>query len=346
VNDLRTHRVDDSEVDLFRVMTIIWQEKKPILFYSVLIVVGAVMFSYVQPKYYETHMDAFVLPSKGNTSHLQQFLPLEYYERFSRSPETLNAVLERLPNDVKFEENILPLDHLTSMLRVESRITKSAPGLASSALQLTFYVRHTDPSSAYHIAKIWREVLDNNFSKYQKSVISTTDTDAEIQLNLSKLKTSKEKWEATVAKVVESKKNNSTEKKIWELNSVRQLNLSTFSKIQALKRQIEQQIEQQVEHSSTSKKIFRISKKVSGINEQYISKNNILSGYKKQLKLQPVMLSTFMGDQKQIQGPESGDTGKSGVLNPVYTQLQMRILTLDENFNSRGRTKGSFAPKI
>ena len=105
--------------------------KKQILFYSVLIVVGAVMFSYAQPKYYETHMDAFVLQSKGKTSNSQQFLPLEYYERFSRSPDTLKAVLERLPKEVKFEGNILPLDQLMSMLRVKSKITKSAPGLAS-----------------------------------------------------------------------------------------------------------------------------------------------------------------------------------------------------------------------
>jgi hypothetical protein len=271
VNDLRIRKVDDSEVDLFRMMAVIWGEKKQILFYSLLTVAGAVLFSYVQPKKYETRMDAFVLPSKGNTPSSKSFLPLEYYDRFSRSPETLKTVLERLPDEVKFEEDILPLDQLKSMLRVKPRITKSAPGLASSALQLTFYVRHTDPSSAYHIARTWQEVLDENFSGFEKSVTASKNADAEMQFSLNKVKTNKAKWEAVKTKIVESKNNNNTGVKLLELNSIRSQISSAYNKIKILK----QQIEQSKGHALVSKEVSRISKEVSKINEQYNYKRTI-----------------------------------------------------------------------
>ena len=115
MNELREHRVNDSEIDLFQVMAIIWEKKKQILSYTVLIVVGAVLFSYFQPKYYETKMVALVLPSQGDAFSSKHSLPLEYYEQFSKSPEILKAVLERLPSEVKFEDNISPLDYLMLM---------------------------------------------------------------------------------------------------------------------------------------------------------------------------------------------------------------------------------------
>ena len=185
--------MDNSEVDLLQMMKIIWGKKKQILFYTMLIVMGAVLFSYIQPRYYETHMVAFVLPSEGHGSKPEKSLPLEYYAQFSRSSETLNAVLERLPSEVKFEDNISPLDYLKSMLRVETKIIRPIELLTSSALKLTFYVRHTDPLFAYHIANTWREVLEKNFVKFENGVILSKYPEAEKQFKLSNVKLSKAK---------------------------------------------------------------------------------------------------------------------------------------------------------
>ena len=88
--------MDNSEIDLFQMMKTIWEKRKQILFYTIIIVFSAVAFAYVQPKAYETHTSAFVFPSKGNTSAFQYALPEGYYEKFSKSPKILKAVLEKL----------------------------------------------------------------------------------------------------------------------------------------------------------------------------------------------------------------------------------------------------------
>ena len=305
MNELRAHSVNDSEVDLFQVMATIWEKKKQILSYTVLIVVGAVLFSYFQPKYYETKMVALVLPSQGDAFSSKHSLPLEYYEQFSKSPEILKAVLERLPSEVKFEDNIPPLDYLMSILRVNLKVINATPDLASSAIKLTYFVRHTDPISAYKIANTWREVLDENFAEFAKGII--------LSKYLDKFELSKAKWEEANKRIVDFKEKNSIKTKPLEMHAVQQLIQSAYRDIQLLEQQMD---------------ATKINISISKIEEQYSSIKYKVSEYKKQLKLQSPLLA-FTGKRKRDQGINSEDFEYPRIISPIYVGLIDKLLTYE-----------------
>lgn len=89
-----------------------------------------------------------------------------------------------------------------------------------------------------------------------------------------------------------------------------------------------------------------ISIELSRIDEQYSSKKNDLSETRRQLGLQPLVLSTFIGEQKQIRGSNSGDSEKNGVVNPVYTKLQVKILTYEVQLKALLSKKSRLVQKI
>jgi len=174
-------------------------------------------------------MTAFVYPS-GNSSLIKQnAFPSEYYKEFARSPKILNEVLQKLPEEVKFYTNISPLDQLSSMLRVKTKITQAAKDLTTSALMLTFYVRQTDPSALLEIAKAWKAVLIEKSLQAKEDEISGKFHQIEEQFKLSKAD-----WDTAKNKLADYQANHSIENKTLELNSIQRLISKTYQDYEVL----------------------------------------------------------------------------------------------------------------
>ncbi|MBT3508711.1 MAG: hypothetical protein HN472_04100 [Nitrospina sp.] len=283
--------MDNSEIDLFQMMKTIWEKRKQILFYTIIIVFSAVAFAYVQPKAYETHTSAFVFPSKGNTSAFQYALPEGYYEKFSKSPKILKAVLENLPNEAKTKEKALSLGDLRSALRVESTMLNASSGLTSAALKFNFYVRHTDPFSAHQIAITWKNVIENNIAAFEKSVILSKYSQVEEQFKMSK-----ENWEQAKNKLLALSKSFNVQNKSLELQSFRR----SISRARV--------------KSEVSSPVHKLK-----LKEDYLLAKETLDEYMRLLALEPKVINLSMD--------AAGKFEKNMLrINPIYTELRERVL--------------------
>ena len=98
-----------------------------------------------------------------------------------------------------------------------------------------------------------------------------------------------------------------------EINAIQQLIQLAYRDIQSL--------DQQMDAAKINSAIFKI-------DEQYNSVKDTVSEYKKQLKLQPQILS-FKGEQKLIQGSNSGNSKSFRLINPVHTELMDKMLAYE-----------------
>jgi hypothetical protein len=301
--------MDNSEVDLLHMMKITWGNKKKILIYTFLIVIVAVSYSYVQPKYYETQISAFVLPSEPGSSRSKNVLPQEYYERFSKSPKVLNAVLKNLPKEIKLDGNDTPLNNLDSLLHVRSKILKSSSTITSAVLKVTFFIRHQDPYSAYQIAIIWKDVLEKNIGQFGKEVVLSRYPNTE-----EEIKSSKAKWEKTKEKLIDFKESYSVSKNNLKKESIRNLVRKLYRESEAITGQMfptdvllsrNKKLEELIEELKDEKLL---------IEEQYLLAKKSLSEYKRLLALQPKVM-------KPPKNYTNEDISSEFLLDSIYKNL-------------------------
>jgi hypothetical protein len=305
---LREFLMDDSEVNLFRMVNTVWKNKKQVLFFTFLITISAVSFAFVQPKQYEVHKIAFVLTAEKDKSKLKSNWPLEYYEKYFKNPEILNSILENLPKEVKFEDNIAPLIFLSEALRVESAFVPADGNLTFPAIKFICFVRHKDSFSAHKIADTWQNILDRKFIEIELNKVSKKE---------EQLKLNKGKWDEAKKRLSDFKNKNSAINKKMELDSVRRTIVTAHRDSEALARAT-------TIVGPESVKIGKYKAKLLDIEEMYLTKQVALSESKRLLALQPQMLS-FSGHPK-IGSPEFRDSKNNGIINPVHIKLQEDVI--------------------
>jgi capsular polysaccharide biosynthesis protein len=305
--------MDNSEVDLFQVMNIIWKKKKQILSITTIIVFSAVLFAYIQPKNYEAKLEAFVLSSEHSVFGSKNYLPLEYYQKFSKSPEVLNAVLETLP-ELKLEDNILPWDSLYSKLRVESKILNASQGLTTSTLKLIFYARHPDSYSAYKIVNAWQSVMKDKFPEFEKGVVLGKFYEVEEEFKLSK-----KKWDEAKNRLVEFSKDDHARNIRTEMNSIHRLITDAYKDIEDLEQEMD-----------LDKILISKSEELLWIDDDHNKAKESLSEYRRLLSLQPQMILADKNHTRkpaQVEVTNTGNPRNNRVFNPAYTMLQEEIFT-------------------
>ena len=311
--------MDNSEVDLLQVMKIIWEKKNQILFYTVLIVVGAVSFSYIQPRYFETHKTAFIMPAAGEIAPFRINRPAEYYVKISRSPEILNAVLKNLPKEIKFDDNISPQVYLSSLLRVEPKVIK-AWNAAHIGFRFTYFVRHTDPISAGLIANIWQKVLEDYFSKEDNNVISKNHNEKRLRELDMQLKLSTSKWEDAKRRLADFNDNYSINNKSLELASIKRIIEMAYYDSEDLVLQMDAANI----HIAKSEEIKKYRAKKLTIEEKYLVAKETLSEQKRLLNLQPRTLELV---ENHATGTSKYENAKNNtILNPVFLKLQEEVI--------------------
>ena len=301
--------MDNSEVDLFQVANNIWKKKKQILFYTLLIVVCAVLFSYVQPKYYETQMSAFILPPNAKFSPSTKTLPQEYYERFSKSPKILDAILKNLPKEVRLDGNDTPINNLNSMLRVQSKVIPSRAGLTSSVLKLNYSVRSPDPDYAHQVANTWQNVLEESIGQFEKEMILRRYSEVKEKLSLIKTK-----WDAAKKWLADFRENYNIQNKKMEVESIRRLILKARLGSENLINKMD--LANTLKAKSEKINDYKVEK--IWIEEQYLSAKDTLNEFKRLLGIHPQFISSPSSANEQ----GSNET----LLNPVYLKLQEEVL--------------------
>ena len=278
------------------------------MFFTALIVIGAVLFTYNQPRYYEVQMTAFVLPSEDNISKSQNAFPKEYYEKISRSPKILNGVLESLPDEVKFGDNISPLDYLSSMLRVKSKIVTATQGITSSALILTYYVRHTDPFSAYQIANTWQKVLEDKIAQSEKDTITSKYRKKEEQLKLGKVN-----WDKAKKRLVDFREGYSIKNKLVELNSIRRLTLGVYRDYEVLV--------QPREINKYKALILALEENYQAAKETLIADKDLLKLQSQIIDLPEIHINNLENNISNLSKPVNNEG-----LGQIYVRLQEKII--------------------
>jgi hypothetical protein len=314
--------MDNSEVDLFQMMKIVWEKKMQIFFYTVLIVVGAVIFAYIQPKNYEIHKTAFILNSVGKLHKSQGIFPPEYYAKLSRNPEILDAILKTLPREIKFSDNISSVDYLSSLLRVEFKKVSNVPN-GRLGFQFTFFVRHTTPFSAMQISKAWQKVLEEIFSQSDKSVIFKRINEKRWNEMDAQIKSSQAKWDEVKKKLADFKNSYSISNKSMELASINRILEMAYYDSEDLV----QRLDLATILNRKSEKIDNFKAKKLAIEEKYLVAQVALGELKMILKTQP----------RKIELAGKHEEGKTefkypqnyGVFNPVYIKLQEEVVEVE-----------------
>jgi uncharacterized protein involved in exopolysaccharide biosynthesis len=270
--------MDNSEIDIFGMMNVIWKKKKQILLFTALVSVASVLISSTQPKYYETQKTAFILKPDNTIYKNQQVWPVEYYEKFSKSPEILNAVLENLPKEVKLEENIAPTSYLKSILRVQSKIIPAIRNFTTSAIRLTYFVRHRDPSSAHKILDTWQNIIENKFPKHDAEVNFSNYSEKKEHLKLIKAEWDEDKkkladFNGSYNILNKTKKSQSTQRLLATAYIHIENTMSKMDPNKALNTKIEN--------------IKKLNAQKFPLEEKYLIEKETLKEHKLQLKLEP-----------------------------------------------------------
>jgi capsular polysaccharide biosynthesis protein len=299
--------MDNSEVDLYPTIKTIWDKKKSVLLYTVFIVIGSVLFSYSQPKYYETQIEAYVLQSKDDIYTMQKVWPAEYYEKFSKSPEILKAVLKNLPKDIIFNSDITPLNYLSSILRVKSKLIHAQANFTSSAIQLTYSVRHPDPSYAHKIAKTWKDVLTINSSQFEKEELIDKYHEKEKELKANFIN-----WNEAKIKLNEFNKSFDLNTQTLKLQSEKRLISNFYNAAEKLKKQLDPEL------------IFIDTVTKRNLNEEkYRRTKSALNEYKRLLVHQSL---TSKVPSARSKNNDILNPGHLSILNPIYLNLQNNVL--------------------
>ncbi|MBT5631577.1 MAG: hypothetical protein HOJ13_02500 [Nitrospina sp.] len=312
--------MDNSEVDLFHILTPIWENKIKILIYTLLIVFGSVLYSYLQPKYYEIQKTAFIIRPENNASEPRKVWPLEYYETLSRSPEVLDLVLENLPKEVKLDDNVSLLGYLSSILSVQGVIIHSGGGFASPAFKFVFYVRCKDPLSARIISNTWQSVLESKFSQLETEGIKNNYPEEEEQLKLSKAK-----WDMDKKRLGEFRKKHSSTKEIQKLESLQRLIRNAYYQIETIADQ--ENIAGVLILKSAEIKEFQAKKML--IEENYLTIKETLAEYKRLLDINLNDLNEKLAKNKTQDSNKTKN--KFNAYNSAYFSLQEKIIDLEVN---------------
>lgn len=311
--------MENSEVDLLPMMEIIWKKKKQILFYTVLIVIASVLFSLLQPKYYETRKTAFVLQSNNNIYAQQKVWPAEYYEKFAKSPKIIQYILRKLPQDKTFRGKILTFNDLNTSLHVQSNTIQPIGAFTTSAIKLTLFVRHTNPVAANKIANTWQNALENNFPEFNSEQLLSEYSEKQNQLQISK-----SKWEENKKRLTDFKKNYNTRNKELELQSIHRLIAVTNSKSE----EIMNQIDPSTIFLEKAKRLARYKSKNLKLKEDFYSAKETLSEYKKLRDHQPKVITLSANHASGLEG-DIPRTQNGKIFNPVYTSLQEAIFSYE-----------------
>jgi uncharacterized protein involved in exopolysaccharide biosynthesis len=324
--------MDNSEIDLLQVVKTIWAKKKQILFFTALIVIGCVLFSYINPKHYEVQKTALVLQSTDNIYKPQKIKTAEYYERLSVSQNLLNAVLEDLPKEFKFDNNITSLSHLRTMLRVESIFIRSND-VSASALKLIYVVHHTDPFSAEIIASSWLKTIERNFYQIEKDEILIKYDGKQKQLALSK-----DEVDEAKKNLANFKESYSIKNETIKLHSIQRSLNNAHIDLEYL----EKQLDPGKILIAKSKEIRAYRKQKMIIEKEYLSTQEALKEYSKRDHLlhQNATLST-------INSSELSDKKSSNKeFNPIHIKLQKEILTNEVHLKTLDSQKARLDLKI
>lgn len=308
--------MDNTEVDLIQMVKTVWEKKKQILIYTFLIVIGAVLFAHFQPVHYEAYKTAYVISLEEKNSEFQNNWPAVYYETFSRNPEILKDVLENLPKDIKFEDNISPLTSLSKNLHVQHEFIPAFGLLSKPAIKLVYTVRHTDRLSAQKIANTWQKELEVKFSEIVLNRLSKKE---------EQVKSSKAKWNETKERLLAFNQSFNINKKKLELDSKLRIITSTYLASEAILKQMDSaDIVVGIYN-----KISALGGQLSEIEGKYLAEKETLSEYKKLLRLQPKMLSLSGLNNNDTGKDEATDFGgfeKNVIFNPVHMKLQEEVV--------------------
>jgi hypothetical protein len=339
--------MDNSEVDLFSMMKIVWEKKMQILFYSVLIATFSALFAYIQPKDYETHRTAFISPTIKNKSGSDyQIWPQKFYSDFSMSPEILNAILKNLPKELEFANNNASLKKLSSILRVENMVVKQVAGLNPNALQFKFFVRHPDPSSANQIVDIWQEILEDKFSNFEKNVDIKKYNERKLneknklQEMEVQVKQSKKKWDEAKKKSVEFEKEFNVSHVNRELGSTNRIVSRVYSDFDKLVLKME--ASSILVAKSEEAEYFK--EEIVIIDDEYLVAKETLNENKRLLNLQPQRLEISGNHKSTASGFKDAKTNE--VINPVYTKLQQEIIKGEVDLKMLDVQRNSLEQKI
>jgi hypothetical protein len=328
--------MDNTEVDLIQMVKTVWDKKKQILFYTFLIVIGSVLFAYFQPVHYEVYKIAYVLSQGEKNSKFKNNWPAVYYETFSRNPEILKAVMENLPKDVKFEDNISPLTSLSKNLHVQHVFVSAFGLLSKPAIKLIYTVRHTDRLSAQKIANTWQKVLEVKFEEILLDKISKKE---------EQIKSSKIKWNEAKNRLIAYNKNFNVNKKELELKSKLRIITSTYLASEAIMRQMDS-ADIVVEIYN---KINVFGSQLSEIEGEYLAGKETLSEYKKLLRLQPKILNLSELNNQDTRKDKVADFGgleKNIIYNPIHMKLQEQVVISEVLLKKLGVRKTHLEKRI
>lgn len=327
--------MDNSEVNLYQMINVIWKKKKPILLFTALTAVASALISNVQPKYYETQKTAYILKPDHNIYKNLQTWPAEFYENYSKSPGILKAVLENLPKEVQFEENIAPMSYLKTILRVQSQFISANGILTAPAIKLTYFARHPDPSSAHKIVNTWQNIIESNFPKHNDKVNFGDFSEKEEQL-----KRKRNKWGEDKKKLADFNESYNIANKTRKLQSIQRLLVTARVNFETKMNQMDPT----KIHDAKIAKIKILKSQKLSLKERYQLEEETLKEHKRQLNLEPKLIKLTRNTTNGLTG--ISELQVSTTRNPIYTSLQQKIITGEVNLKSLQIQKDHKGQKI
>jgi uncharacterized protein involved in exopolysaccharide biosynthesis len=196
---------EEIEIDLADYIRVIWRRKKSIFAIFILVVIAAIIFSFTQPKIYQS--SALVSPAKIRTYLVD---PLKIQLHFVPAGEIPLQVIENLDttiNLLKHETNLKEIARKLNLSESQALSLKNQFKVSKNGELLEIKGFGSSPEKAKQIA----ETVTNFIFDYQKKIISPFKENLEREINFlnEQIKNEENKVAELEAKIKASEKTTS-----------------------------------------------------------------------------------------------------------------------------------------